>query len=100
MLAFLGFILQIVGIIIILVSNLRFWNKYRKYGLKKAFLNIIFPRAALSEKELIEASENKVKKWLNDFPLAKHLYENYCHSTLGAILTLVGVVVSSFTLLL
>jgi len=92
-----GWIVQLVGIIIVLGNQASFYLKTKKNNgsVVKAFYEISAMRWGMNDKELEKASDEKIKE---TFPLTKWLYSNYRNSIIGAILTLVGVIISSIGL--
>lgn len=89
---FVPLILQLVGVLILLVSNALFYRNSRKYGgLKKAFVEYAATRFAMTDEELEKADPDEV---LKTFPLAGVLYRNYRNSIIGVSITLIGVVTS------
>ena len=53
-----------------------------------------FPRFGLSREELMRLAETEVKESMEEFPLAKFLYDNFVISTFGVFLTLTGTMFS------
>src|SRR4030042_3466004 len=89
-------IVQLVGAIIVLGSNVLFYWKARtgKYrSLPKEFVEIASARWALGEDKLAKADAAEALKTL---PLARHLYRTYLTSVIGAGLTLLGVIIGGF----
>jgi hypothetical protein len=95
----ISLILQVTGIIIIFINQLKFWIEARKEykGIKRAFLDFAMMRFGVDVEKL---SEDEVREYYKKFPLANWLYKNYRNSIVGALFTLIGVILRSISLLI
>jgi len=89
-------LLQILGVVIVLTSQGWFlYNIRKRYGnLKRAFLEISFSRCTPSDRELEEATDTGLEKYYEKFPLAKFIRDDFYITTLGLLVTLLGLIVS------
>ena len=87
-----GLVLEGLGIIIILVSQVVFWLRVRKKwgSLEKAFLDLTAPRWGF-EKSVLVMSKTEVKKVFKLFPLAKFLYDDFKYTVVGLVVSLSGI---------
>lgn len=94
----LGLFLQILGVIIILISQAVFVIRaYKKFGsLKKAFVNLSIPRVGIDDEDFEKIPNEELKKALRILPLAGLLYDDFRSSIFGLILTLIGLILSIF----
>jgi len=94
----ISWILQLLGVLIILSSNVWFFYKARtgKYhSVKKEFVAKTVMQVFPDDKELAEADANEL---LRVFILPNLLYKNYRDSMIGVIFTTVGVILGAVTL--
>ena len=96
----IGEILQVIGVVVVLGSQLVFVVKARrKYkNLQTAFLDITAARYCFTDEEFKELSKNKEKlrQAFGEFPHAKILYEDFIVSIFGLIITLAGLIIALF----
>jgi len=87
-------ILQLIGLLIVVGSNLRFFCKaHKEYGsLKKAFVAMTRIQVAMNDEELQKADADEVIK---KFYIANLLYTNYRDSMIGVLFTLAGVILGA-----
>ena len=96
----LSWILQLVGLLIVLGSNLCFFYKARtgKFGsVKKEFVAKTTIQIGMDDEKLLKTdADEAIKK----FHIANLLYTNYRDSMIGVLFTLVGVILAAiFTFL-
>ena len=88
----LSWILQLVGLLIVLGSSLWFFYRARtgKFGsVKKEFVAEATVQVGMDDEELLKAdADEAIKK----FSIANLLYTNYLVSVIGVSFTLVGVI--------
>jgi hypothetical protein len=92
---------QILGIIVVIVSQIVFvYKAKKKYGsVKKAFLSLnIFPEVIVTDgtepsEEIKNMKKDEVENKIKKFPLAKMLLDDFKISFVGVILTLIGIIV-------
>jgi len=93
----ISWVLQLLGVLIILSSNVWFFYKARtgKYrSIKKEFVAKTVMQVHPDDKELVEADANEL---LKVFILPNLLYKNYRDNMLGVVFTMVGVILGVVT---
>ena len=93
----LSWVLQLIGLLIILRGNVSFWLEARTgkfHSVKKEFVHKTVIQILPSDKELLEADADQI---LKKFILPRLLYENYRDSMIGVVVTLVGVILGAVT---
>lgn len=91
----IGLLFQILGVLIVLISQVRFVYKSRKKSgsLKKAFFWMVSAMRVRDERKIRERSEEELKKKFPEWwTLAEYLHENIRDTAVGLMLTLVGLV--------
>jgi hypothetical protein len=91
----LSWILQLMGLLIVLGSNLWFFIKARKgkfHSLKKEFVAETRIQWGMDDEKLQNANADETLKL---FRIANLLYGNYRDSVIGVLLTLSGVVIGA-----
>lgn len=96
----IGEVLQIIGVVVVLVSQIFFILRVRKkYGrLGTAFLEIQATRQYMNDEKVKKTAKDKqkLKEALKLFPHAELLYDNFKYSLIGLIITLVGLIIALF----
>jgi len=90
----------VLGVIVVLSSNVRFWRKRKHGDVKKTTIDIATPRFGLTDDELKNLNKQETDDELKVSPLGTWIYDNYRDSLRGSILTLLGVVISFIGILL
>ena len=91
----LSWILQLIGLLIVLGSNLRFCYKARTgkfHSVKKEFVAKTAIQVAMDEEKLLKADADEA---IRTFHIANLLYTNYRDSVIGISFTLVGVILGA-----
>ena len=94
----MSWILQLIGLLIILWSNLRFFYKARTgkfHSVKKEFVAKTTIQIGMDDEKLLKADADEAIKKFN---IANLLYTNYRDSAIGILFTLVGVIVGAATI--
>jgi len=94
----LSWILQLVGLLLVLGSTALFWYKARtgKYrSVKREFIVQTGAQVGPDEKELMESDPDELIKKLK---LPNLLYTNYRDSMIGVLFTLAGVILGAVTI--
>lgn len=94
----LSWILQLIGLLIVLWSNLGFFYKARTgkfHSVKKEFVAKTATQFAMDDEELLKANADEA---IRKFYIANLLYTNYRDSAIGILFTLVGVIVGAATI--
>lgn len=102
MFGLIGLILQILGIVIVLVSQaLLVYRSHKKWGsLKKTFINWNIARLGMKDEELRRMSQVELRELIKKFPLADFLYDDFIVSVFGLIITLFGLLCEVVDMLL
>lgn len=90
-----GLLLQILGVLIVLISQVWFVYKSRKEAgsLKKAFFWMVSAMRVMDGRIIREWSEEELKKKFPEWwTLAEYLHENIRDTAIGLMLTLIGLV--------
>ena len=90
-----SWILQLIGLLILLGSNASFYFKARRgkyHSVKKEFVMAPKMQVLPDDKQLIESNADAM---LNTFSFSKMLYTNYRDSAIGVIFALVGVILGA-----
>ena len=95
-LGLIGTVFQLIGILIILISQVEFWFRtHKEYGsLQKAFLSMSFPKVGLEKEKLKRLSMDELKEIVDKLPLAGLLYEDFKISVIGIFFTLIGMIIA------
>jgi len=91
----LSWIFQLLGVIIVFGSNASFFLKARRgkyHSLKKEFVMKVEIQILPTEEEILKADANEE---LEKYRFAKWLYATYRDTMIGAIFTLVGVILGT-----
>jgi hypothetical protein len=100
---FVGLVLQTLGVTIVLGSNLSFWYRAGKaYGSVKKYAFDTACAVLCEEPEVLKKLPEKEfeEKYFKHAPLALWIYDTWKWSSIGSILTLIGVILSGVQLLI
>jgi len=96
-----GLLLEIIGVLIVLLSQVRFGYRTRKFGgLRRYFITIIGP-VRLGAGETEEQSDDYLKETFPElWTFASYLREDIWTAAIGLAVTLVGLILELFNLTL